>query len=182
MKIIETKIQGLLIIEPTIIQDDRGWFMESYNAKQFKTVGIDNLFTQDNHSFSTFKGTIRGLHFQNGPYAQTKLVRCTVGRIWDVAVDLREGSKTFGQWCAYELSALNKYMFLIPKGFAHGFMTLEDYTEVQYKVDNNYNKNSEVTIDFADPDLAIQWNCKEPIVSEKDKKGISFKEWNSVNL
>lgn len=182
MKIIETKIQGLLLIEPTIHKDDRGWFMESYNAKQFKTVGIDNVFVQSNHLYSTLKGTIRGLHFQDEPYAQTKLVRCTVGRIWDVAVDLRKDSQTFGHWCAYELSALNQYMFLIPKGFAHGFITLEDDTEVQYKVDNYYYKNSEITIDYADPDINIEWNCKVPILSEKDKKGISFKDWKCVNI
>lgn len=138
------------------------------------SVGIDDTFVQDNHSLSALKGTVRGLHYQRDPFAQTKLVRCTKGRIFDVAVDIRRGSPQYGKWTGVELSASNKMMLYIPRGFAHGFSTLEDDTEVQYKVDNLYNKESEGSIRFDDPFFAIDWKVDRPLLSEKDSKAPSF--------
>jgi len=138
MKVIKTEIEDLYIIETKIYEDNRGWFTESYSAIKFKNNGLEIEFIQDNHSLSKEKGVLRGLHFQLSPRAQTKLVRCTRGSIYDVAVDLREGSPTYKKWFGVELSAENKKQFLIPKGFAHGFLTLSDNSEVQYKVDESY--------------------------------------------
>jgi len=168
MKIINTLIEDLLIIEPKVFGDSRGWFSETYNEMVFIENGITVKFIQDNHSYSSQKGVLRGLHFQNGPYAQTKLVRCTKGKIWDVAVDLRKSSQTYLKWFGLELTAENHKMLLVPQGFAHGFVTLENDCEVQYKVDNVYDKNSDRSINYNDQDINIAWPIDEVILSEKD--------------
>lgn len=181
MKVIKTGIKKLLIIEPNVFGDSRGWFSESYNEKVFKENGIDIVFKQDNHSYSKQKGVLRGLHFQNEPYAQTKLVRCTRGKIWDVAVDLRKSSPTYLKWVGIELTPENHKMFLIPQGFAHGFITLEEDTEVQYKVDNLYNTDTDRAIQYNDPDINVIWPLNEVILSEKDKKAPNLKD-SDVNF
>ena len=135
MKLIDTILDGVKVIEPTVFGDHRGWFMETYSYSKFIEAGIDLNFVQDNQSFSATKGTLRGLHYQLNPKAQTKLVRCTRGAIFDVAVDIRKGSPNYGKWFGIELTAENKKQLLVPKGFAHGFMTLTEDVEVQYKVD-----------------------------------------------
>lgn len=158
-----------LLIEPRVFHDSRGWFFESYNKEFFKTLKIDVEFVQDNHSLSIPKGTLRGIHFQNNPKAQSKLVRCTRGSIVDIAVDLRKNSPTYKKWWSYELTAENKKQLFIPKGFGHGFITLEENTEVEYKVDEYYSKEHDRSIRYDDVELAIDWNCLSPILSEKDK-------------
>ena len=183
MKSIETKIKNLLLIEPKVFEDSRGFFMESYNYNTFKELGINNIFVQDNFSKSS-KGVLRGLHFQKEEYAQAKLVNVLRGAVIDVTVDLRKDSETFGKCFITELNEKNKRMLFIPRGFAHGFLTLEDNTEFFYKCDNFYNPKSEVGIIWNDTDLNINWNLdkynikeKELIISEKDKKNITFKEY-----
>lgn len=171
MKISETKLSGVLIIEPKVFGDNRGWFMETYNEHAFRDAGIDICFIQDNHSFSAGKGTLRGLHYQLKPKAQTKLVRCTKGSIYDVAVDIRKDSPTFGKWVGVELSADNKKQLLIPKGFAHGFMTITENVEVQYKVDELYSPENDRGIIWNDPTIGIKWPIDiTPILSGKDEK------------
>jgi len=170
MKVIKTEIEDLYIIETKIFEDNRGWFTESYSAKKFKDNGLDIEFIQDNHSLSKEKGVLRGLHFQLSPKAQTKLVRCTRGSIYDVAVDLREDSPTYKKWFGVELNSENKKQFLIPKGFAHGFLTLSDNSEVQYKVDEYYAPEYDRSIRFDDPEINVDWGIENPILSEKDKK------------
>jgi dTDP-4-dehydrorhamnose 3,5-epimerase len=168
MKAIKTEIEDVRIIEVDCFHDHRGWFMESYNKERYIAAGIDTVFAQDNHSFSAYKGTLRGLHFQNIPKAQTKLVRCTKGRILDVAVDIRKNSPTYRKWVAVELSEENQKQLLIPQGFAHGFLTLTDNVEVQYKVDNVYSQEHDRGIRYDDPTLGIVWDEVNPILSEKD--------------
>lgn len=172
MKRIDTEIEGVCIIEPDCFGDARGWFMETYNEAKFRVLGIDNVFVQDNMSFSAVKGTLRGLHYQKGEHAQAKLVRCTRGCVIDVAVDLRKGSPTYGKWTACTLSEENKRMFFIPRGMAHGFLTLTDNVEFQYKCDNLYCKASEGGIRYDDPTIAVDWggllNGITPVLSEKD--------------
>ncbi|NTW71209.1 MAG: dTDP-4-dehydrorhamnose 3,5-epimerase [Eubacteriaceae bacterium] len=168
MKIILTDIEDLLILEPKVFGDHRGWFMETYSSKTMTENGIDREFIQDNHSLSAQKGTLRGLHFQNAPKAQTKLVRCTRGKILDVAVDLRKSSLTYKKWFSVELSEDNKRQLLVPKGFAHGFLTLTDDAEVQYKVDEYYSPDCDRSIRYDDPELAILWGSIQPILSDKD--------------
>jgi dTDP-4-dehydrorhamnose 3,5-epimerase len=170
MEVIKTDIEDLYIIETKVFKDNRGWFTESYSAHKLKEKGIEIDFIQDNHSLSKEKGVLRGLHFQLAPKAQTKLVRCTRGSIYDVAVDLREGSPTYKKWFGLELSAENKKQFLIPKGFAHGFLTLSDNSEVQYKVDEYYAPEYDRSIRFDDPEINVYWGIDNPILSEKDKK------------
>ncbi|MDR2429255.1 MAG: dTDP-4-dehydrorhamnose 3,5-epimerase, partial [Candidatus Margulisbacteria bacterium] len=150
MKVIQTEFPGLLIIEPQVFPDERGFFYESYSQKTFAAVGLDAVFVQDNHSQSG-RGTLRGLHFQKGALAQTKLVRCTLGEVYDVAVDLRRGSPTFKQWFGVTLSAANKKQFYIPRGFAHGFAVLSDSAEFQYKCDAYYAPQAEAGILWNDP-------------------------------
>lgn len=169
MIITETKLQGVYLIEPKIHGDHRGWFVETYSAINFAEKNINTVFVQDNHSYSALKGTLRGLHFQNNPKAQTKLVRCTRGSIIDIAVDIRKGSPQFGQSIAIELSAENFKQLYIPKGFAHAFMTLTDDTEVQYKVDEYYSPENDRGIRFNDPDLALDFGNLTPILSSKDE-------------
>jgi dTDP-4-dehydrorhamnose 3,5-epimerase len=156
MKVTETPIKGLLIIEPRIFPDDRGYFYESYNQQKYRDIGIDVDFVQDNQSSSS-KGTLRGLHAQAPPYGQDKLVRVTQGRVIDVAVDIRKGSPTYGQHFTIELSAENNLQFWIPKGFLHGFYTLEDDTVFAYKISDFYNKESEIGVKITDQALGIDW-------------------------
>jgi dTDP-4-dehydrorhamnose 3,5-epimerase len=181
MKITKTEINDLLVIEHKVFGDYRGWFTETYNHKDFKENGIVIEFIQDNHSFSKQKGVLRGLHFQIEPYAQSKLVRCIRGKIWDVAVDLRKSSATYLKWFGLELTPENHKMLLIPKGFAHGFITLEENSEVQYKVDNHYNLEKDRSIKYNDSDINIIWPLDEFILSEKDLKAPSLKN-SDVNF
>lgn len=185
MNIIETKIKGLLILEPRVFGDDRGWFMESFNQQNFEKAlaerGLDiPHFVQDNHSCSQ-KGTLRGLHFQKAPHAQGKLVRVVQGRAWDVAVDIRPHSETYGEWVGIELSGENNKQFWIPEGFAHGFVALEDNTQFLYKATNYYDKDSEGAIIWNDPTLAIDWllDSKDILLSGKDKNAELFKNLNA---
>ena len=168
MKVTKTEIKDLVIIDPDCYGDHRGWFMETYNEAKMKENGIDVVFVQDNHSKSLVKGTLRGLHFQNNPMAQTKLVRCTKGVILDVAVDLRKNSPTYKKWFSIELTEENKKQLFIPQGFAHGFLTLSDDVEVQYKVDNLYSKEHDRGIRYNDPEIGIDWGSIDPVLSEKD--------------
>lgn len=157
MNVIATALPEVLIFEPRVFADERGWFMESYNQAVFENaVGYAVPFVQDNHSYSK-RGVLRGLHFQLPPYAQGKLVRATQGRVWDVAVDIRKSSATFGKWVGVELSAENRRQLWIPPGFAHGFITLSETAEFLYKTTALYNKESEGAIIWNDPQLAIQW-------------------------
>ena len=178
MEIIKTSIEGLLVIKPIVFKDDRGYFYESYNKRKFSKFGLEMNFVQDNESQSA-KGVLRGLHFQKPPYAQGKLVRVVKGSVLDVAVDLRRNSLTYGKWESRILSADNKEMFWIPEGFAHGFLTLEDDTIFNYKCTNFYNKESECSILWNDPDINIEWNIENPILSEKDKTSPLFKNFES---
>jgi dTDP-4-dehydrorhamnose 3,5-epimerase len=182
MQVETTKIEGLLILQPNVFGDDRGWFMESFNQQRFAQA-LEQLkqpvpvFVQDNHSLSQ-KGVLRGLHYQNAPYGQGKLVRVVQGRAWDVAVDIRPESDTYGQWVGVELSAENKTIFWIPEGFAHGFLALEDNTQFLYKTTNYYHKESEGAIIWNDPTLAIEWplhEIEEVLVSDKDIQASPFK-------
>lgn len=168
MKIVNTDIEDVKVIEPAVFGDHRGWFSETYSKIKFSEIGIDVEFVQDNHSFSAQKGTLRGLHFQLEPKAQTKLVRCTKGKILDVAVDLRQSSNTYKKWVAVELTEENKKQLLIPKGFAHGFVTLVDDVEVQYKVDEYYAPECDRSIRYDDPELGVTWGDIDPVLSEKD--------------
>jgi len=181
MKFIATDIKDLIVIEPDVFGDNRGWFSESYNHEVFKQNNVLTRFIQDNHSYSANRGVLRGLHFQNNPKAQTKLVRCTRGRIWDVAVDLRKNSPTYLKWFGLELTAENHKMLLVPQGFAHGFITLENDCEVLYKVDNHYDKASDRSIRFDDPMINIVWPRIEIILSEKDKNAPFLKD-SDVNF
>lgn len=178
MNIIETKIHGLLIIEPKVFSDERGWFMESFNEQQFaqafQEIGLSApKFVQDNHSLS-HKGVLRGLHFQKPPFAQGKLVRVVQGKVWDVAVDIRKNSPTFGQWVGEELSADNHKQLWIPPGFAHGFITLSDTAEFLYKTTDYYSPEHERAIRWDDPQLAIAWplSAVDIQVSVKDQQAV----------
>ncbi|MDB5227664.1 MAG: dTDP-4-dehydrorhamnose 3,5-epimerase [Bacteroidota bacterium] len=170
MKIIPTPLKDLYIIEPAVFSDNRGFFYESFNEKKLHEAGLNYNFIQDNHSKSGY-GVLRGLHYQNNPYAQAKLVRVTQGRVLDIVVDIRKGSPTFLQHFALELSDENKLQLLIPKGFAHGFAVLSQTCEFLYKCDNYYDKASEGGIAYNDPSLKINWMISEKdiILSEKDK-------------
>ena len=178
MKISKTFIKDLLVIEPQLFKDDRGFFYESYNKNNLDKV-TNIVFVQDNESKSD-KGVIRGLHFQAPPFEQTKLVRCISGNILDVALDLRTSSKTYGKFFSIELSSENNKQLFVPKGFAHGFQVLSETAIVNYKVDNFYNPKSDSGIIWNDKDLSIDWNLDlKPILSKKDLKLISFKELKS---
>jgi dTDP-4-dehydrorhamnose 3,5-epimerase len=181
MKIKSTSLKDLLIIEPTVFYDDRGFFYESYNTKSLKEAGINIDFVQDNHSYSRH-GVLRGLHYQKQPFSQTKLVRVIKGSVLDVAVDLRRDSPTFLQHLVLELSADNKLQLLIPQGFAHGFVVLSEEAEFLYKCDNYYNKDADAGIRYDDPDLNIDWGLpkKDIILSEKDASLPLLKDANFV--
>ena len=180
MEVKETKIKGVYIIEPKVFKDSRGYFFESYSKREFDSkIGIID-FVQDNESCST-KGVLRGLHFQKPPYSQAKLVRCVVGKVRDVAVDLRKDSPTYGEYVSVELSEENHLQFYIPKGFAHGFEVLSDVAVFQYKCDEYYHPETEGGIDPFDTEIGIDWTTSkvEAIVSEKDKKHPGLKEFKT---
>lgn len=178
MKIIQTKIKDLLIIEPQVFEDSRGYFVETYNQAKFEANGLNYTFIQDNQSFSQY-GTIRGLHFQTGDYAQSKLVRAVQGTVLDVAVDLRENSPTLGQYVAVELSDTNFKQLLVPRGFAHGFAVLSETAIFTYKCDNLYHKDSEAGILFSDTTLNIDWGipAAQQIISAKDQTWPNLSEY-----
>ncbi len=177
MKISKTAIDGVVIIEPQVFEDERGYFFESYNQAKMEEAGLHYNFIQDNQSKSSY-GVVRGIHFQKGEYAQAKLVRVLEGTVLDVAVDLRKNSPTFGKYVAVELSAENKKQLMIPRGFGHGFAVLSKTAVFAYKCDNIYNKASEGGIRFNDPDIGVDWkiNPDEAILSEKDKNAPFLKE------
>ena len=179
MEFKSTKFKDAWIIQPKVFKDVRGFFLESFSNKWFEEKNLTVNFIQDNHSKSAVVGVLRGLHFQLPPYTQTKLVRVTKGKVYDVIVDLRQNSKTYGQWQGFELSEQNFIMLLIPKGFAHAFCTLKPNTEFMYKVDEYYLSDSEDGIIWNDPSINIDWPIKEPILSEKDSKLQTFKEFKS---
>ena len=170
MEVIKTEIEGVVIIEPRIFHDERGYFYESFSQREFEEKVCNTVFVQDNQSKSSY-GVLRGLHFQKAPYSQSKLVRCIKGRVLDVAVDIRKGSPTFGKYVAVELSEDNHRQFFVPRGFAHGFAVLSDEAVFQYKCDNFYNKESEGSIAWNDESLSIDWkiDMDKVILSEKDK-------------
>ncbi|OXM14211.1 dTDP-4-dehydrorhamnose 3,5-epimerase [Paenibacillus herberti] len=170
MNVVETRLAGLKLIEPIVHGDHRGFFVESYNESRYHQHGIAYQFIQDNHSLSIEAGVLRGLHYQSNPKAQTKLVRCTSGALYDVVVDIRKGSPTFGQWQGFILSAANHRQLLVPQGFAHGFCTLVPNSEVQYKVDELYSAENDRGIAWNDPALNIDWPVSKPILSDKDGK------------
>lgn len=175
MNISATSIKDLLIIKPSVFEDNRGYFFESYNENEFNKFGINTKFVQDNQSFS-HKGVLRGLHFQAPPFAQAKLVRVLKGAVLDVALDIRKNSLTFGKYFSIELNEQNKTMLYIPEGFAHGFVTLDNDTLFSYKCSNYYNKESERCLLWNDNTLSINWNIKNPIISSKDELGMAFSE------
>jgi dTDP-4-dehydrorhamnose 3,5-epimerase len=182
VNIIRTEIPDVLIIEPPVFGDERGFFFESFNQKQFDiAVGRHVNFVQDNHSKSTY-GVLRGLHYQRAPFPQGKLVRCVVGEVFDVAVDIRHRSPTFGKWVGVHLSAENKRQLWIPEGFAHGFVTLSEYAEFLYKTTDYYHRESEGSIFWNDSDINIEWPVEEVILSEKDKCAQSFSEYKRFSL
>lgn len=168
MKVISTKLSGVKIVEPEVFGDSRGWFYESYSKRKLELSGIAADFVQDNRSFSEKKGTLRGLHFQCSPKAQAKLLCCTRGAILDVAVDIRRGSPSFLKWVSAELTADNKRMLFIPRGFAHGFLTLTDNVEVLYKADEYYSPEHDGVFRYDDPAVGVAWGIDSPILSAKD--------------
>ena len=175
MNVIQTDVEGVLIIEPKVFGDERGFFLETFQAKRYQQeAGIELPFVQDNHSRST-KGVLRGLHFQKTK-PQGKLVRVVSGEVFDVAVDIRPDSKTYGKWAGTLLSAENKHQFWVPPGLAHGFVVLSDTADFEYKCTDYYDPADEGSLIWNDPDLAIEWPITEPILSEKDKLGLLFKE------
>lgn len=175
MNVVKTGIPDVLLFEPKVFGDDRGFFFESYNKKVFSDLGLDRNFVQDNHSRSS-RGVLRGLHYQL-QQTQGKLVRAVVGSIWDVAVDIRRNSPTFGKWAGEELSAENKRLLWIPEGFAHGFVVLSEFAEVLYKASDFYAPSYEKSLLWNDPDLNITWPLDvEPMISAKDKAGLSLRD------
>ena len=173
----KTPLEGLLVLKPRVFQDSRGFFIETYNKETFAVAGIDTIFLQDNHSKST-RGTLRGLHFQTAP-GQAKVVRCSPGVIWDVAVDIRPQSPTFGRHFGMKLTPDEAVMLYIPVGFAHGFVVLSESAEVLYKSSNVYNPATEAGLAWNDPELNVQWPLDgiSPLLSERDKTNPSFREW-----
>jgi len=164
----KSSIKDVILIKPRVFKDDRGFFIETYKYSEFAANGIPERFVQDNHSRSSY-GVLRGLHYQLAPKAQGKLVRCLAGKILDVAVDIRKGSPTFGQWVSYELSEENRHMLYVPAGFAHGFSVLSEYCEVHYKTTDEYSPEHERSIIWNDKQLGIDWKISEPFLAEKDK-------------
>lgn len=175
MKIIETSIPDLKIVEPQVFGDERGWFVESWNQAKFEDLGLNYQFAQDNHSMSV-KNTLRGLHFQTEP-GQAKLIRAVKGKIWDVAVDIRPESPTFKKWVGVELSEENHLMFMVPIGFAHGFCVLSEEAEVCYKCTSVYNPQTEAGILWNDPEVGVEWPIDIPLLSERDQQAPSLSEY-----
>jgi len=179
MEIKERRLKGCFEFTLMPHKDSRGFFMRTFDSSIFKEYGLSRKWVQENHSQTIGAGTIRGLHLQLPPFSETKLVRCISGAVLDVFVDLRVGSETFGQWDKIELNQDNKKMILIPRGFAHGFCSLSEFSEILYKVDNYYSKENEVGIIWNDPDLKINWGVDSPILSEKDMNNITFNQFLS---
>ena len=167
MKLIATRFEGVWIIEPKVFQDRRGWFVESWNRRAFAAAGIDADFVQDNHSQSS-RNVLRGLHFQAPPQAQAKLVRCVAGKVWDVVVDIRHGSRTYGQWEGVELDAEAQRMLFVSVGFAHGFCVLSEAAEIQYKCSAYYAPELSLGVRWNDPAIGVAWPVREPLLSEQD--------------
>ena len=182
MKIIDTAIADVKILEPQVFGDERGFFMETWREDWFSTQVCARRFVQDNHSFSASKGTLRGLHYQLNPKCQAKIIRCTSGAILDVAVDIRRGSPQYKQWVAVELTEENKKQLFVPRGFAHGFLTLTDNVEVQYKADNYYAPECDGNIRYDDPEIGIDWGRGEFILSEKDQRAPLLRECQELNF
>ncbi len=176
MEFTKTKLEDVYIIEPKVFGDHRGFFMESWSNQAFENQGLHYNFLQDNHSSSTVKGTLRGIHFQRGDKAQAKLVRCARGAVLGVAVDLRPSSPTYKQWVAVELSEENKRQLLIPRGFGHGFVTLTDDVEFLYKADNYYAPEADGGIRWNDPEIGVEWGVDAPVLSDKDAKSPFLKD------
>lgn len=180
MKVTKTELDGVVILEPKVFGDHRGFFMESWSQKVLDDLGLHYNFVQDNHSKSTVKGTLRGIHFQKGDKAQAKLVRCVKGAVLDVAVDLRHNSPTYKKWVAVELSEDNKKQLLIPRGFGHGFVTLTDDVEFLYKADNYYAPEADGGIRWNDPAIGVEWGVENPVLSEKDEKNPFLNEIDPI--
>ena len=178
MEFIQTKVPDVILIKPKVFEDQRGLFMEYYHVEKFKLAGIDSLFVQDNHAKS-IQNTLRGLHFQI-KYPQGKLLRCLKGKVFDVAVDLRKDSSYYGQWVGEELSEDNKFQLFIPAGFAHGYYVLSETAEIAYKCSAIYHPEDEQGLRWDDPDIAIDWPGKDPILSEKDRQLPFLKDINEV--
>lgn len=174
MEFIETKLDGVYLLKPKVFGDNRGWFFESFKQNEFEENIGKIKFIQENHSFSGEKNTLRGMKFQSEPFAQSKLVRCVRGTVFDVVIDLRKSSKTYLQWLSHEISAENKLQIFIPKGFAHGFLTLEKNTEIIYKEDCCYSPQHEQIFKYNDQTFNINWNISSPIMSEKDRSAPTF--------
>lgn len=171
------RLEGVVQITLSPHLDKRGFFMRAFDSDIFRAQGLDRPWVQENHSRSERRGVVRGLHFQFPPFAETKLIRCVRGAVFDAFVDLRQGSPTFGQWDSVELSEQNKKMVLIPRGFAHGFCTLTDESEVVYKVDNVYRADHECGLLWSDPEIGIEWPVAEPLLSEKDQENMTFRQF-----
>jgi dTDP-4-dehydrorhamnose 3,5-epimerase len=176
LTVIPTLLDGVLLIDPQVFPDGRGFFMETWNARDFAAAGLPADFVQDSHSRSA-RGVLRGLHYQDTRAPLAKLVRCTAGAIFDVAVDLRVGSPTFGRWVGAELSAENKRQMLVPEGFAHGFQALSEMVEVQYKQTGYYAPETEGTVAWNDPEIGIEWPIPEPTLSSRDRQAQSLEEY-----
>ncbi len=179
MKIEQTSLPDVVVLTPARFGDARGWFSETFNAARFTEAGLKMAWVQDNHSMSAAAGTLRGLHFQRPPHAQDKLVRCTRGAIFDVAVDVRRGSPCYGKWVGVELSPDNGKQLLVPKGFLHGFVTRQPDTEVQYKCSDVYAPDCDGAIRWNDPDLGIDWGVSDPVLSAKDQVAAFLSGWES---
>lgn len=177
MEIRSRKLEGVFEVNLNPLRDERGFFMRAYDLNFFEANGIHRHWVQENHSRTDIQGTIRGLHFQLPPFSETKLVRCIQGAILDVFVDLRKGSKTFGQWDSIELSEDNARLIYIPRGFAHGFCTLTEHSQVLYKVDNFYSKENERGLLWSDPEIGIEWPVKDPMLSAKDAQNMTLKDF-----
>jgi dTDP-4-dehydrorhamnose 3,5-epimerase len=176
MNVITTELEGVLILEPKVFGDQRGWFTESWSKRIMEAEGLFYEFLQDNHSFSAQKGTLRGIHFQLNPYAQAKIVRCTRGAVLDVAVDLRNASSDYKKWIAVELNEENKRQLLLPRGFGHAFLTLTDNVEFLYKADQYYSAEHDRSIAWNDPEIGVKWPDGDFILSEKDRKAPLLKD------
>ncbi len=176
IRVTDTEIDGVRIIEPDCFEDERGFFLESYRLDRFSAHGLTMCFVQDNHSRSA-RGVLRGFHYQNARAPQFRLVRCTAGAIWDVVVDLRLGSPTCGRWLGLHLSTSNRRQILIPPEFAHGFAVLSDWAEVQYKCSGHHSPSDERTLAWDDPDVGAQWPVEDPILSARDRRGMSWREY-----
>ncbi|MCP4177567.1 MAG: dTDP-4-dehydrorhamnose 3,5-epimerase [bacterium] len=180
MKVSKCKLDGILIIEPDVFEDNRGFFLESYNRKKYEDIGIGVEFVQDNHSAST-KGTLRGLHYQLNP-GQSKLVRASLGEVFDVVVDVRKESPTFGQWESFIITAKNKKQIFIPRGFAHGFCVLSEYAEFLYKCDEYYSPKDERGFLWDDPEINVNWPISKPVLSKRDLSHPLFKDLSESDL